>query len=122
MISKLQFLIRYYCRSNGYGDELTWAAIWLYKATQEKRYLDEAQAYYYKYKLKERPNEFFYNKKVAGIQVLLAKYQPDFLDSVKDFCNYIVRDQKRTPLGLVFVDKFGTLSHAANVAFICLQV
>lgn len=109
-------------RSNGYGDELTWAAIWLYKATRDKRYLDEAQAYYYKYNLKERPNEFFYNKKVAGIQVLFAKYKPDFLESVKDFCNYIVRDQKRTPLGLVFIDKFGTLSHAANLAFICLQV
>jgi hypothetical protein len=28
---------------NGYNDELVWAALWLYKATGESRYLDYAQ-------------------------------------------------------------------------------
>lgn len=31
-----------------------------------------------------------------------------------------MRQQKRTPKGLLFIDKFGTLSYAANVAFVCL--
>lgn len=56
-------------RSTGYGDELTWAAIWMYKATKENKYIEQAENFYNSYRLKERPNEFFYNKKVAGVQV-----------------------------------------------------
>jgi hypothetical protein len=48
---------------------LTWAAAWLYKATDDPQFLDEAEHHYMKFRLKERPNEFFYNKKVAGVQV-----------------------------------------------------
>jgi len=57
------------CRSTDYGDELTWAAAWLFKATDDPQFLDEAEHHYMKFRLKERPNEFFYNKKVAGVQV-----------------------------------------------------
>jgi hypothetical protein len=56
-------------RSTDYGDELTWAAAWLYKATKEVQYLEEAEHMYAKYGLNERPNEFYYNKKAAGVQV-----------------------------------------------------
>nr|CAD7200438.1 unnamed protein product [Timema douglasi] len=59
--------------STDYGDELTWAAAWLYKATSESQYLDEAEHNYMKFRLKERPNEFFYNKKVAGVQTAPTK-------------------------------------------------
>lgn len=59
----------FFSRSTDYGDELTWAAAWLYKATNEAQYLDDAEYMYKKYRLKERPNEFYYNKKVAGVQV-----------------------------------------------------
>lgn len=59
-------------RSTDYGDELTWGAAWLYRATNESQYLDEAEHHYMKFRLKERPNEFFYNKKVAGVQVRIT--------------------------------------------------
>nr|CAD7573960.1 unnamed protein product [Timema californicum] len=110
--------------STDYGDELTWAAAWLYKATSESQYLDEAEHNYMKFRLKERPNEFFYNKKVAGVQMLLAELtlQPEYMNAVQNFCDFTVNYQKKTPKGLVYIDKFGTLGHAANVAFICLQV
>ncbi|XP_067015190.1 endoglucanase E-4 [Anabrus simplex] len=109
--------------STDYGDELTWAAAWLYKATNESQYLDEAQHHYSKFRLKERPNEFFYNKKVAGVQVLLAQLtkQREYLDAAQAFCDFTVDYQKKTPKGLVYIDKYGTLCHAANVAFVCLQ-
>lgn len=57
-------------------------------------------------------------------QVLLAELtqRKEYLDAVKSFCDYTVNEQTRTPKGLVFIEKFGTLSHASNVAFICLQV
>lgn len=56
-------------RSTDYGDELAWAAAWLYKVTNELMYLEEAEHHYENFRLRERPNEFFYNKKVAGVQV-----------------------------------------------------
>ena len=68
-ICKAVLLTKLFCRSTDYGDELTWAAAWLYKATDDPQFLDEAEHHYMKFRLKERPNEFFYNKKVAGVQV-----------------------------------------------------
>lgn len=65
------FLFVILLRSTDYGDELTWAAAWLYKASKEPQYLDDAEFLYMKYRLKERPNEFYYNKKVAGVQVCI---------------------------------------------------
>ncbi|XP_046979355.1 endoglucanase E-4-like [Schistocerca americana] len=112
-----------YYESTDYGDELTWAAAWLYKATNESQFLDEAEHHYMKFRLKERPNEFFYNKKVAGVQVLMAQLtkQKEYVEAAQAFCDFTVDHQKRTPKGLVYIDKFGTLCHAANVAFVCLQ-
>ncbi|KAK7588147.1 hypothetical protein V9T40_005392 [Parthenolecanium corni] len=109
--------------STGYGDELTWAAAWLFRATGNDHYLDEAEQHYINYRLRERPNEFFYNKKVAGVQVLLAQitYRDEYLDAVQSFCDYSMHRQTRTPKGLVFIEKIGTLCHAANIAFVCLQ-
>ncbi|XP_018359268.1 PREDICTED: endoglucanase E-4-like [Trachymyrmex cornetzi] len=112
---------RYY-ESTDYGDELAWAAIWLFKATGDTKYFDDAVHHYQHFHLKERPNAFFYNKKVAGIQVLLAELtgQSEYQNAARAFCDFSVRQQKRTPKGLLFIDKSGTLSHAANVAFVCL--
>ncbi|XP_071443162.1 uncharacterized protein [Hetaerina americana] len=112
-----------YYESTDYGDELTWAAAWLFKATNDTTYLDEAEHHYMKFRLKERPNEFFYNKKVAGVQVLLAQLtgRPEYVDAAQAFCDFSSDFQKRTPRGLIYIDKFGTLCHAANVAFVCLQ-
>lgn len=64
---------RYY-ESTDYGDELAWAAIWLFKATGDTKYFDDAIHHYQHFHLKERPNAFFYNKKVAGIQVKFLIY------------------------------------------------
>ncbi|XP_050549210.1 endoglucanase A-like [Daktulosphaira vitifoliae] len=112
-----------YYESTDYGDELTWAALWLYKATKESQYLEDAEYLYVKYRLKGRPNEFFYNKKVAGVQMLLAEStnQQEYIESVQNFCDFNIYSQKKTPKGLLYIDKSGTLCHAANIAFLCLQ-
>jgi hypothetical protein len=58
------------------------------------------------------------------LQILLAQLtrQPEYMDAAQAFCDFTVNYQKKTPKGLVYIDKFGTLCHAANVAFVCLQV
>jgi len=58
-----------YYESADYGDELAWAAAWLYNATAESKYLHDAVQHYQHFHLDERPNTFFYNKKTAGVQV-----------------------------------------------------
>ncbi|XP_046610202.1 endoglucanase E-4-like [Neodiprion virginianus] len=112
-----------YYESIDYGDELAWAAAWLFRATNESKYLEDAEHHYQHFHLKERPNEFYYNKKVAGVQVIMAQLteQQEYQNAARAFCDFSVRDQKRTAKGLLYIDKFGTLCHAANVAFICLQ-
>lgn len=56
-------------------------------------------------------------------QVLLAQLtgQPEYQNAARAFCDFSVHQQKRTPKGLLYIDKFGTLCHAANVAFVCLE-
>ncbi|EFN64446.1 Endoglucanase B, partial [Camponotus floridanus] len=106
-----------------YGDELAWAAIWLHKAEPHFDYLNDAENHYQDFHLEKRPNEFFYNNKIAGVQVLLAQLtgKLKYKKAVIDFCNFSVHNQTRTPKGLLYIDKLGTLSHAANIAFICLE-
>lgn len=44
-----------------------------------------------------------------------------YLDAVRLFCDSKVTQQK-TPKGLLFLGKWGSLRYASNVAFICLKV
>ncbi|XP_018568194.1 uncharacterized protein LOC108908596 isoform X2 [Anoplophora glabripennis] len=111
------------CRSTSFGDELTWAAAWLYKATKNPVYLGDAQKYYQEFNVsKEVPNKFFYKKQTVGIQVLLAEStgSSEYIEPIKSFCDNSVDTQLRTPEGLIFIHKSGTLPHAANIAFLCL--
>lgn len=96
----------------------------MYRATREPHFLDEAEHHYMQFRLRDRPAEFFYNRKVAGVQVLLAQLtgQEEYLEAARSFCDHSALHQKRTPKGLLYIEKAGTLCHAANIAFVCLQV
>lgn len=45
----------------------------------------------------------------------------EYQKAVRNFCDFSLHQQKRTPKGLLYIDKRGTLALAANVAFICLE-
>lgn len=55
--------------------------------------------------------------------MLLARVTGDQLykDAAEEFCDYIINEVRRTPKGLVFISEWGSLRHASNAAFICLQ-
>lgn len=57
-------------------------------------------------------------------QMMLAKLtnQAEYTEAIKHFCDYNLNVQKRTPKGLLYIDKTGTLCLAANIVFLCLQV
>jgi hypothetical protein len=48
--------------------------------------------------------------------------EDQYMKSTEKFCNWVLNDAPKTPKKLVFLSKWGSLRHAANVAFICLQV
>uniref|UniRef100_H2Z0W9 Endoglucanase n=1 Tax=Ciona savignyi TaxID=51511 RepID=H2Z0W9_CIOSA len=115
----------FYRSYSGYKDELAWAASWLYFATEEQEFLTDAQAKYNEFNLDNRkPAGFHWDDKTAGVQLLLAQMtsDPKFNRSVEQFCDRFLPggDFPYTPKGLVFIQEWGVLRHAAGVAFICM--
>jgi hypothetical protein len=54
---------------------------------------------------------------------MLAKLtnDPTYISAIKTFCDSKV-NQPKTPKGLLFISQWGSLRHASNIAYICLQV
>ena len=112
----------FYRSWSGYEDELAWAAAWMYKATQEQTYLDEAESRWNAIGGKT-PNEFSWDNKVHGASVLLAQLSNNpspYKENADNLCNRMESNQQRTKRGIVFIQEWGSNRHAANVAFLCL--
>ncbi|EFJ20703.1 hypothetical protein SELMODRAFT_417952 [Selaginella moellendorffii] len=130
--------------STGYGDELLWAAAWLYHATGEEEFLEYATT-----GKEASPNAgwgkapawFSWDDKVAGLQVLLARkhiFQPQeantkvgaALDKYKSTADELVcallpdsptTSTNRTRAGMIWVSQWNSIQHAVNSAFLsCL--
>ena len=65
-----------------------------------------------------------YNNQLNHAQVLLAKLtnKQQYKDAIKGYVDYLINNQQKTPKGLLYIDQWGTLRHAANAAFIMLEV
>jgi endoglucanase len=109
--------------SSGYKDELAWAALWLYKATQETHYLDEAKTY------ASAMNDttywvFGWNDASNAVNLMLANITQEsgYKSKIQAHLNHwIDSSDKRTSGGLVFVDEWGSLRYSANIAFLALS-
>jgi hypothetical protein len=123
----------YYRSYSGYKDELVWAAIWLYRATNDQAYLTKAETYYDNLSTEPQSTEKSYKWGIAwddksyGCYVLLAKltgkekYKTDaerHLDYWSD--GYNGSRIKYTPGGLAFCDVWGSLRYAINTSFLAL--
>ena len=113
----------FYNSWSGYEDELTYAAMWLYKATGESDYLQKAQSKY----PYGTPKFFSWDDKKVGAQLLFHELDPSmktpaegeiktFLDNWANGKNGITI----TPKGLSWGDQWGPLRYAANAAFVAL--
>jgi len=58
------------------------------------------------------------------VQVLLARLtnRQEYITAIRRDVDHLINNQRRTPKGLLFIDRWGTLRHAANAAFIILRV
>jgi len=123
----------FYNSYNGFRDELLWASVWLYIATNDSTYLDKAEAYvpeqnrepgttYMKYKKTQCWDDVHY-----GAMLMLAKItnKPEYHDFMKMYLDYwsVGFDGQRipyTPNGLAFLDSIGSLRYATSAAFMAL--
>ncbi|KAG5246474.1 endoglucanase [Salix suchowensis] len=128
-----------YYNSTGYGDELLWAASWLYHATGDKSYLQYVTGQNGKlFAQWGSPTWFSWDNKLAGAQVLLSRLT--FLGN-KDTSNSnlqmyrktaeavmcgLIPDsptatKSRTDGGLIWVSEWNALQHPVASAFLaCL--
>ncbi|WJZ84938.1 hypothetical protein VitviT2T_004512 [Vitis vinifera] len=73
----------FYCSYSGYNDELLWAATWLYIATKRPKYLQ----YIEEESISENVNEFSWDLKYGGAQILLSKFYFEGEKSLEKFKN-----------------------------------
>ncbi|KAH8509574.1 hypothetical protein Peur_051364 [Populus x canadensis] len=125
-----------YYNSTGYGDELLWAASWLYHSTGDKSYLQYATGQNGKlFAQWGSPTWFSWDNKLAGAQVLLSRLT--FLGN-KDTSNSglqmyrktaeavmcgLIPDsptatKSRTDGGLIWVSQWNALQHPVASAFL----
>nr|XP_026691225.1 uncharacterized protein LOC100175432 [Ciona intestinalis] len=111
----------YYRSYNGYNDELVWGALWLYKATGMRSYLEDAKRKYDQYGQGNTPIMFSWDDKRAGSQVLLANFtgEAKYKGHVANYQRFL-NGALKTPRGLVWLDQWGSNRYAANAAFIAL--
>ncbi|KAI3464855.1 hypothetical protein Pfo_021518 [Paulownia fortunei] len=131
--------VQTYYNSTGYGDELLWAASWLYHATGEQSYIE-----YVTGKNSEdfanwgSPTWFSWDNKLAGAQVLLSRVSffgsKDILNSnvllkyrksaEAVMCSLLPKSpsatSSRTDSGLIWVSEWNALQHPVASAFLAV--
>jgi hypothetical protein len=120
------------CYNSRFGtpsDEMTWAAVWLFRATNEATFLTKArQLYPTMCKESQSTTPCFtwsqsWNDKHFGTYILMAKLtgEEQFRTDAQRWLDFwSVGGGRRTAGGLMFVDGFGALRYATNLAFIAL--
>ncbi|KAL3687897.1 hypothetical protein R1sor_014206 [Riccia sorocarpa] len=117
----------YYCSFSGHLDELLWGAAWLYRATGRDKYLtyltDNAGWSY-------TMNEFLWDNKMAGLQVLLSKAYFKGVTSLSNYksqaeefiCENLPASPKKTVTitsgGLLFLQDDNNMQYVATASLL----
>lgn len=116
----------YYPSRYGYQDEVAWAAAWLYSATGEKRYLNDA-ASIYQSAIQGRLTgaASCWDDKRPALAVLMARItrQDVYKRDAEQFLDYWTDGRLGTRVrytagGLAWHNEWGPLRYAANAAFL----
>ncbi|GAA5806672.1 hypothetical protein MFLAVUS_000020 [Mucor flavus] len=110
--------------STRYEDELAWAAAWLYAATKDTFYLDEAKKWYNM--SSDSWTEYSWDEKGGGLHVLLYAITKDaqFYKNANDYFSQFLPGPKQlvkyTPRGLAYIEHWGSVGYSGNVAFLMM--
>ncbi|XP_075504556.1 LOW QUALITY PROTEIN: endoglucanase 24-like [Primulina tabacum] len=123
----------FYCDFDGYQDELLWGAAWLRKASQSDSYLSYLQNNGKTLGADENINEFGWDNKHAGLNVLVSKeviessnYAFESYKASADsfMCTLIPESSSShiefTPGGLIYRPGGSNLQHATSISFLLL--
>ncbi|CAN6909068.1 unnamed protein product [Brassica oleracea] len=127
--------VQSYYNSTGYGDELLWAASWLYHATEDKTYLDFVSKNGEEFGNFGSPTWFSWDNKLPGTHVLLSRltFFKKGLSGSKGLQGYkesaeavmcgLIPDSptatsSRTDGGLIWVAEWNALQHPVSSAFL----
>lgn len=99
----------------------------MYRATGEKKYLDDAVKLYDEFGVDyiiPWIHNYDWGTKYSGVNVLLFKLTKTakYKNNAAKFTEYLLNEAPKTPKGLVFLNDWGSLRQAANAVFIALQV
>ncbi len=116
----------FYTSHSGFYDELTWAAAWLYIATGEDAYLEDAKSFFAQADTNHKWAHCWDNVSV-GAATLLAMETGDseysnFVEKNLDYWTTGVDGEKitYTPQGLAWLDSWGALRYSTTEAFVAL--
>ncbi|XP_074286223.1 endoglucanase 24-like [Silene latifolia] len=123
----------YYCDFDGYQDELLWGAAWLSRATKDDTYLNYIQSNGHTLGADDNINEFGWDNKHAGLNVLVSKEVLDgsmyslqlYKSSADSFmCSLIPQTSAShidySPGGLIYKPGGSNLQHATTITFLLL--
>lgn len=126
----------YYASVSGYMDELLWAALWLYKATDKDEYwkylIDKAHCFG---GIGWAITEFSWDVKYAGLQVIASKLLMEekhkkhahILEQYKSKAEYYIcsclnknngTNVEHTPGGLLYVRQWNNMQYVSTAAFL----
>ncbi|TYQ15669.1 UNVERIFIED_CONTAM: endoglucanase Cel9W [Acetivibrio alkalicellulosi] len=121
----------FYQSFSGFYDELTWAAAWLYLATNDSAYLDKAKSYepHWERELGTNTIKFkwahCWDNKLFGAMLLLARATNDssYKENIERHLDWwtvgVGSDRIRyTPKGLAWLDTWGALRYSTTTAFL----
>lgn len=115
----------FYDSWSGFYDELAWSGVWLYQATGEKAYLNNAKSDYEKADQNEKW-AMCWDDVHIGAALLLARITGDkrYSDAMEAHLDWWTTGNSAgerityTPKGLAWLDSWGSLRYATTTAFI----
>lgn len=109
----------FYTSWSGFKDELSWAAVWLYKATGNKDYLKKAEKYFDEAGGNTEWTQCW-DDVYMGSCLLLAKETKNdkYKKIMEKNLNFWLKDITYTPDGLAWCDQWGSLRYAETEAFL----
>lgn len=114
----------FYTSNSGFYDELSWAATWLYIATNEKSYLDTAKECYAKgsqdYIWAMCWDDVHYGTALLLTKLTGEKTYKDAIEKSLDWWTAGTGGErvKYTPKGLAWLDSWGSLRYATTMGFL----
>ncbi|ADU75232.1 endo-1,3(4)-beta-glucanase [Acetivibrio thermocellus AD2] len=122
----------FYNSWSGFYDELSWAAVWLYLATNDSSYLDKAESYSDKWGYEPQTNIPKYkwaqcwDDVTYGTYLLLARIKNDngkYKEAIERHLDWWTTGYNGerityTPKGLAWLDQWGSLRYATTTAFL----